>query len=108
MTFELSECRVEDEHLSRAELHWMLTNASEQGGVTSARFLRRRSHEAWRPNDPHECSLFGVSRERVSLLMPHQTDQKDRADLVAQLRAMSEALRTKIDDVARSGDPMPT
>ena len=37
-----------------------------------------------------------------------QTGQKDRADLVAQLGATSEALRTKIDDFARSGDPMPT
>ena len=35
------------------------------------------------------------------------TGHEDRADLVAQLGAMSEALRTKIDDLARSGDPMP-
>ena len=36
-----------------------------------------------------------------------QTEQKDRADLVAQIDPTSEALRTKIDDFARSGDPMP-
>ena len=55
---------------------------------------------------PHECPLFAVSRERVILLVLCR-EQKDRADLVAQLGATSEALRTKIDDVARSGDPMP-
>ena len=32
--------------------------------------------------------------------------QKDRVDLVPQLGATCEALRTKIDDLARSGDPM--
>ena len=36
-----------------------------------------------------------------------QTEQKDRADFVAQLGATGEALRTKIDDLARSGHPMP-
>ena len=36
-----------------------------------------------------------------------QTEQKDPADLEAQLGATSEALRTKIDGLARSGDPMP-
>ena len=39
-----------------------------------------------------------------------QTEQKDQADLEAQLvqlGATSEALRTKIGDFARSGDPMP-
>ena len=41
------------------------------------------------------------------LLFAVQTEQTHRADLVAQLGATSEALRTKIDDLARCGDPMP-
>ena len=54
----------------------------------------------------HQISLFGVSRKRVILLFAVETEQKDRADLVAQIDATSEALRTKICDLARSGDPM--
>ena len=37
------------------------------------------------------------------LLFAVPTEQNDRADLVAQLGATSEALRTKIDDLAQSG-----
>ena len=55
----------------------------------------------------HECSLFGLSRKRVMLAFAVQTKQNDRADLVAKFGATSEALRTKIDDLARGGDPMP-
>ena len=50
----------------------------------------------------HKSLLFGVSRKRVILLLMYRTEQEDRADLVAELGATSEAFRTKIDDFVRS------
>ena len=50
----------------------------------------------------HKSSLNGVSRKRVILHLMYRTEQEDRADLVEELGATSEAFRTKIDDFVRS------
>ena len=60
--------------------------------------LETKIQVAWRPNNL--TSVLWCELQTSNLA-------KDRADLVAQIDATSEALRTKVDDLARCGDPMP-
>ena len=92
---------------SSVHSHWRSRReSSAQSGVISVRFLRPRYKKRGGHSTSRVLSVWCESRTS-DLAYAVQTEQKDRADLVAQLGATSEAPRTKIDGLARSGDQMP-
>ena len=87
----------------------ILTGATDANAVNEVlQFLsdyETKIQEVVEVNQLHESSLVGVSRKRVILLFLYRQSRKIQRNW--KRSATSEALRTKIDDLARSGDTMP-
>ena len=83
------------------------TDANPVNGVVQVLSdFETKIQEAWRQTTSRESSNWCES-QTSDLAFAVQTEHRDRADWVAQLGATSEAMRTEIDDFARSVDPMP-
>ena len=76
-------------------------NIDDCGGAGS---VGSRDHDSRRCGGQTTSQEFFVRSESQTsdFLFMYRTEQEDRADLVAELGATSEAFRTKIDDFERS------